>query len=99
MTATNAPAGTFPETAKMIPTSNASTPVADPLKTIESFNRQFMMKKDEKDAVAWAWPHEAGDKMFHVMETYTRAAQFDGLPAESSYRLQRVGGNILGILN
>jgi hypothetical protein len=37
--------------------------------------------------------------MFHVVNTYTRAAAMDGLPAESSYRLQRVGGNILGLLN
>jgi len=29
---------------------------------------------------------------------YTRAAQFQGLSAESSYRLQKVGGNILGML-
>jgi hypothetical protein len=74
------------------------SPVSDPLKTIESFNRQFMLKQDEKDAVAWAWPSEAGGMMFHIVNTYTRAAQFEALPAESSYRLQRVGGNILGML-
>jgi hypothetical protein len=75
------------------------SPVLDPLKTIESFNRQFMLKQDEKDAVAWAWPFEAGDKMFNIIQTYTRSAQYDGLPAESSYRLQRTGGNILSMLN
>jgi hypothetical protein len=37
--------------------------------------------------------------MFAVVNTYTRAAQFKGLPAENSYQLQRVGGNILGMLN
>ena len=30
---------------------------------------------------------------------YSRSAQFEGLTAEASYRLQRVGGNILGMLN
>jgi hypothetical protein len=34
--------------------------------------------------------------MFAVVNTYTRASQFKDLPAENSYQLQRVGGNILG---
>jgi hypothetical protein len=75
------------------------SPVSDPLKTIESFNRQFMLRKEEIAAVVCAWPAEMGDKMFNIVQTYTRAAQYDGLPAESSYRLQRIGGNILGMLN
>ena len=29
---------------------------------------------------------------------YHRAAQFEGLPAEASYRLQKVGGAILGMV-
>jgi len=29
----------------------------------------------------------------------TRASQMEGLSAETNYRLQRVGGNILGMLN
>jgi len=75
------------------------SPVDDPLKTIESFNRQFGLNEDERKAVEWAWPHEAGDTMFAVVNSYTRAAQFAGLSAESSYKLQRVGGNVLGMLN
>jgi len=75
------------------------SPADDPVKTIESFNRQFGLNEDERKAVEWAWPQEAGDTMFAVANTYTRAAQFKGLPAESSYKLQRVGGNVLGMLN
>ena len=75
------------------------SPVDDPLKTIESFNRQFGLNEDERKAVEWAWPQEAGDTMFAVVNSYTRAAQFKGLSAESSYKLQRVGGNVLGMLN
>jgi hypothetical protein len=75
------------------------SPVDDPLKTIESFNRQFNMNQFQKDAVAWAWPQEMGDTMYAVVNTYTRAAQMEGLAAENSYQLQRVGGNILGMLN
>ena len=75
------------------------SPVDNPESTIETFNRQFQLGKIEKEAVTWAWPLEAGDTMFNVVNTYTRAAQFEGLTAESSYRLQRIGGNILGMLN
>ena len=47
----------------------------------------------------WAWSQEMGDTMFHVVNTYTRASQFKGLSAENSYQWQRVGGNILEMLN
>jgi hypothetical protein len=73
--------------------------VDNPLQTIESFNRQFNLNQPQKDAVEWAWPQEMGDTMFAVVNTYTRASQFKGLSAENSYSLQRVGGNILGMLN
>ena len=69
------------------------------IKKIDSFNLQFNLNQPQKDAVEWAWPQEMGDNMFAVVNTYTRASQFKGLSAESSYQLQRVGGNILGILN
>jgi hypothetical protein len=75
------------------------SPVDDPLSTMNSFNRQFGVNNDEKEALAWAWPYEIGNTMFHVVNAYTRAAQMEGLSAESSYRLQKVGGNILGMLN
>ncbi|MFC1816584.1 DUF932 domain-containing protein [Thermodesulfobacteriota bacterium] len=75
------------------------SPVDNPQGTINSFNRQFQLDKVEKDAVEWAWPQEIGDTMFNIVNTYTRAAQFPGLSAGSSYQLQKVGGNILGMLN
>lgn len=74
------------------------SPVDDPLATIESFNRQFQLKEPEREAVEWAWPKEMGDTMFAVVNTYTRAAAMEGLPAESSFRLQKVGGDILGMV-
>ena len=74
------------------------SPVADPLMTIGNFNRQFGLGEMEKSAVEWAWPQEAGETMFNVVNTYTRAAAMVGLPAESSYKLQRVGGEVLGML-
>jgi Domain of unknown function (DUF932) len=75
------------------------SPVDDPESTLASFNRQFGLNAQEKEAVEWAWPQEMGTTMFNVVNTYTRAAQRDELSAESSFRLSRVGGNILGMLN
>jgi hypothetical protein len=75
------------------------SPVANPMATIERFNRQFALGEREKSAVEWAWPQESGETMFAVVNTYTRAAAMEGLPAESSFRLQRVGGEVLGMLN
>jgi hypothetical protein len=74
------------------------SPVADPLSTLTSFNRQFLLGKDEQDAVTWAWPQEQGETMFHIVNTYTRASQFEGLPSESAYTLQKTGGNILSMV-
>jgi hypothetical protein len=45
------------------------------------------------------WPYEMGPAMFHIVQTYMRAAQFPDLKAEESYRLQRVGGMILGMVS
>jgi len=75
-----------------------NSPVDDPLLTLESFNRQFQLDKEQREAVDWAWPQESGNTMFNVINTYTRAAQYEGLPSAKSYRLQKVGGEILGLL-
>jgi hypothetical protein len=37
--------------------------------------------------------------MFSVVNTYTRAAQYELLTAESRFRLQKVGGMVLGMVN
>jgi hypothetical protein len=76
--------------------------VEHPQLTIDSFNRQFQLGKEEQEAVAWALPYElpVQDKvtMFNVVNTYTKAAQYKPLTAESSYKLQKVGGTILGMM-
>jgi hypothetical protein len=72
--------------------------VANPLATIESFNRQFQVGEKEREAVKWGWEQEMGNTMFHIINAYTRGAQFEGLSAEASYRLQKVGGMVLGMV-
>ena len=69
--------------------------VDNPESTINSFNRQFLLNKEEKEAVGWATPLEWGFTMFNIVNIYTKAAQHDDLTAESRYRLQKVGGMIL----
>jgi hypothetical protein len=69
--------------------------VENPLLTMESFSRQFQLNKEEKETVAWGWNREGGETMFHVVNAYTSGAQFEELSAESSYCLQKVGGEIL----
>ena len=46
----------------------------------------------------WALPQEYGQTMFHVINVYTKAAQYPELPADSGYKLQKVGGSILGMV-
>ena len=72
--------------------------VDNPSMTLESFNRQFQLSKPEKGAVEWAWPQESGDRMFNIVQTYTRAANSKDLSAESSHKLQKVGGMILDMV-
>ena len=72
--------------------------VDNPLVSLDSFNRQFQISKEEKEAVEWAWPQESGDAMFNIVQTYTRAANFKDLSAGSSHKLQKVGGMILNMV-
>ena len=72
--------------------------VENPESTINSFNKQFLLNKEEKEAVEWAMPLEYGQTMFNVINVYTKAAQYQELPAESSFRLQKVGGMIMSMV-
>lgn len=69
--------------------------VDNPESTIHNINNQFMLNKAEKEAVDWAIPLEYGFSMFNIVNIYTKAAQHKGLSAESSFRLEKVGGAIL----
>ena len=58
----------------------------------------FLKTWVKMEAVEWGWNQEMGSTMFHVVNAYTRAAQFEELSAEASYRLQKVGGMVLGMV-
>jgi hypothetical protein len=72
--------------------------VDDPQATINRFNSQFLLGSTEKEAVEWAMPFEVGNTMFNIVNTYTKAAQYEPLSAESRFRLQKTGGQILSML-
>ncbi len=72
--------------------------VDNPDATMLEFNRQFQLSQTERDAVEWGWIFEAGETMFNVVNAYTKAAQYEDLPADSVHRLQRVGGSVLGMV-
>ncbi|MDI6754241.1 MAG: hypothetical protein QME78_07585 [Thermodesulfobacteriota bacterium] len=59
--------------------SPMQTSVENPLMAIESFNRQFQIGEKEREAVKWGWEQEMGKTMFHLVNAYTQAAQFEGL--------------------
>jgi len=69
--------------------------------TVERLNQQFLLTKEEREAVAWAIPLESGEEdptMFTVVNCFTKSSQFPGLAADTSYKLQRCGGMILEML-
>lgn len=83
---------------KKLLTFSLESHVDNPQSTMSSFNKQFLLNDDEKDAVAWAFPQEVGKTLFHIVQAYTKAPQYQGLPADSAYKLQKVGGSILAIV-
>jgi len=75
-----------------------ASPVENPLSTLKSFNRQYQLSENQVKAVDWAWPQEKGETMINVVNTYTRAAQHQSLQAEDAFNLQKVGGEILSLV-
>ncbi len=73
--------------------------VDNPESSMESFNRQFQLNQIEQNAVEWGWCFDVGNTMFHVINAYTKGSQYKDLTAESSFKLQKTGGNILAMVN
>jgi hypothetical protein len=74
------------------------TPVDNPERTIDAFTRQFHISKEETEIVKKAFCLEEGATMFHIINAFTRAAQDKSLSASGSYRLEKAGGAILGMV-
>jgi hypothetical protein len=78
------------------------SPVDHPVETFNSFNQKFLLDEQQKTALDWAWEFEGNAEnvsMFHILNSYTKAAQFPDLPVQSQYKLQKVGGEILSMVH
>ena len=74
------------------------TPVDNPMNTIETFAKQFQLSQDETEIVRQAYYLEQGATMFHVINAFTRAAQAPSLDIMHSYKLERIGGQVLSLV-
>ena len=72
--------------------------VDNPMSTIETFAKQFQLSQAETEIVRQAYYLEQGGTMFHVINAFTRAAQEPNLSAAEAYKLERTGGQILGLI-
>jgi hypothetical protein len=52
--------------------------VENPEASVHSVNRRFQFKNEEIEAVEWALLLEQGQTVFHFVNVYTKAAQFEG---------------------
>lgn len=75
------------------------TPVPNPEQTFFSFNTRYQLTDRQRDAVTWAQTLEDPSTMFGVVQTYTRAASYPFCTSEDAYKMERVGGCILSLIN
>jgi hypothetical protein len=53
----------------------------------------------EQKAVELSFGFEPSETIFSIVNVYTRGTQFPDLSAESGYRLAKVAGNTLAMVN
>jgi hypothetical protein len=72
--------------------------VDDPGASIASFGKRYGLAKDEIETAQNAWDHEPGFTLWNVIQAFTYTANDKSLPAETAYKLQRIGGQILALV-
>jgi hypothetical protein len=77
---------------------SVNTPVPEPLRTIESFNKRFSLTQAESEMVKASFAQEPGGSMWNIIQAYTGSARSPELTVEAAYRLERVGGQILAMV-
>jgi len=77
---------------------SAETHVDNPESTIETFARQLQIGQEQTEIVKRAYYLEPKPVMYFIIQAFTRAAQDKSLSATDSYRLERAGGAILGMV-
>ena len=74
------------------------TPVDDAMASIESFSQRFGLSQSETEVVRRSYHLEPGATMFHIINAFTRAGRDFGLDTAQTYRLEKAGGQILGLV-
>jgi hypothetical protein len=77
---------------------SVNTPVPEPLRTIDSFNKRFGLTQAESEMVKASFAQEPGETLWSVIQAFTGAAKTPDLSVEVSYRLERVGGQVLAMV-
>jgi hypothetical protein len=77
---------------------SVNTPVPEPLRTIESFNKRFGLTQAESEMVKASFAQEPAGTMWSIIQAYTGSARAPELTVEAAYRLERVGGQILAMV-
>jgi hypothetical protein len=72
--------------------------VDDPGASIATFGKRYGLTKDEVEIVQNSWDQDPGFTLWSVIQAFTYAANDKSLPAETSYKLQRIGGQILALV-
>lgn len=75
-----------------------ATPAGEIEKTFEKINKRFLLTEKETEATNWGYEQEPGDSMYHIINAYTKGAQYPELPPESTFKLQTVGGAVTGLV-
>lgn len=80
-------------------TFSVNSRVEYPENTMKSFNRQFMLNDLEQKAVEWGYGFEPGNRIYDLINAYTKGAQFPSITsAESRVKLEKTGGSILSMV-
>ena len=75
-----------------------NTHVSDPEATFAELFKRFIVGRQEQESVNWGFANEPGSEMFSIIQAFTKGSQHPNLSAESSTKLQVIGGRILNMV-
>lgn len=70
----------------------------DTNEVFDKINKRFSISEQEKEAVVWGFSHEVGNSLYHIINAYTKGAQYPVLSEDSRYRLEYTGGLVTGLV-
>jgi len=73
--------------------------IEEPEKMLLTLNDKYLLGVNQRQAVEWAFPQENGSTLFHLIQTYTKAAQHESLSVQERYQLQVMGSEVLHTAN